>query len=298
MKALSNRNQKILTNVVFLLLPTLFLLTFVYYPAYKLFQISFSNWNGFSPIINYVGFRNYISILSDGSVFKYLVNNLAYIIMMLIQTALGVYFAIILDTNLRGKNFFKSVIFMPYILNSIAIAFMFSYMYSYEEGPINVILRRIGLGEYAIRWLPDSYLINFSLAFIVLWRYIGFDMVVVLGALQSIPSSLYESSSLDGANFWQNIRYITLPSIKPVLMMLLFLGINGSLQVFFEPFVITQGGPAGRSDTFSTVAYNYAFKFQNFGKASALGVILLIFVALVLVIREVVTARRGGVEIE
>jgi multiple sugar transport system permease protein len=167
---------------------------------------------------------------------------------------------------------------------------MFTYLYNYQEGPINQLLRKIGLE--GVQWLGASYFVNFSLAFVVLWRYLGFDMVVVLGALQSINPSLYESASIDGANFWHNICYITIPSIKPVIVLLLFLGLNGSLQVFFEPYVITQGGPMGLSHTFSTMAYNYAFQFQNMGKAAALGVILTTFVIIILAIQTIVTIKR------
>lgn len=300
MKSLSYKRQKYIIILTFLFLPMLFLLTFTYYPAVKLVQISLSNWNGYSSRINYVGLTNYINAFKDGSVFKYLANNFAYVIMMLMQTVVGFYLAVILDTKIKGRNFFKSLIFMPYIMNGIAIAFMFSYLYSYDEGPINVILRNLGMGQYAIKWLGDSYSINFSLAFIVLWRYLGLDMVIFLGALQSIPKDLYEASSMEGANLWHNIRYITIPSIKTVISLLLFLGINGSLQVFFEPYVLTGGGPAGRSETFSTVAYNYAFKFKQMGKASAMGIILLTFIVLILVARNIVMMMRkkGGADIE
>lgn len=291
MKLISYKRRKTITYVSFLFMPLLFLLVFTYYPAFKLIQISLSDWNGYRPVINYVGFRHYISVFRDGSVFNYLMNNLAYIIMMIIQTVLALYFAIILDTKLKGRNFFKSAIFMPYIMNGIAIAYMFSFVFSFNEGPINTLLRAVGLGDYAVHWFGNNYFINFTLAFIVLWRYLGWDLVIFLGALQSINGSLYEAAYIDGARFFQVVRYIIIPSIKPVIKLLIFLGINGSLQVFFEPFVITQGGPAGRSETFSTMAYKYAFQYQNFGKASALGVILTLFVVLILILQNLANKK-------
>ncbi len=288
MKLLSYRKSKLITYISFLFMPLLFLLVFTYYPAFKLIQISFSDWNGYSPRINFVGLRNYVNVFSDGSVFKYLMNNLAYIIMMIIQTVLALYFAIILNSKLRGRNFFKSTIFMPYIMNGIAIAFMFSFVFSFGDGAINSLIRAIGMGEYAVHWFGNTYSINFTLAFIVLWRYLGWDLVIFLGALQSINGSLYEAAYIDGASFFQITRYIIIPSIKPVIKLLFFLGLNGSLQVFFEPYVITQGGPAGRSETFGTMVYKYAFEFQNFGRASALGVILTLFVVLILILQNII----------
>ncbi len=291
MKALSYRKSKLITYICFLFMPLFFLLVFTYYPAFKLIQISLSDWNGYSPNINFIGLRNYINVFKDGSVFKFLMNNLAYIALMIIQTIAALYFAIILNTKLRGKSFFKSTIFMPYIMNGIAIAFMFSFVFSFNEGPLNVLIRGIGLENYAVHWFGNNYFINFTLAFIVLWRYLGWDLVIFLGALQSINGSLYEAAYIDGATFFQIIRYIIIPSIKPVIKLLFFLGLNGSLQVFFEPYVITQGGPAGRSETFSTMVYKYAFQYQNFGKASALGVILTLFIVLILILQNLATKK-------
>jgi multiple sugar transport system permease protein len=177
---------------------------------------------------------------------------------------------------------------MPYILNGVATAFMFSFLYNFDSSPVNVVLRSVGLGKLAVKWLGIGYFSNFSLAFIGLWKYTGFAMVVFLGALKSIPEEYYEAAEMDGANFWQKTRFITLPAIKAVVQVNLFLAINGALQAFFEAFVITKGGPAGRTSTFVTSTVSTAFQFHDFGKASAMGVVLvLIVVALVSMQRAV-----------
>lgn len=296
MRSLSHKNEKKLIIILFLIVPILFLVAFSYYPAVKLFELSFSDWNGYSPSYSYTGLQNYLSIFKDQTALKTLQNNLAYFVIALAQMILGLYFAIILDSGIKAKNFFKSLIFMPFILNGVAIAYMFSYMYDYQRGPINLLLSGIGLGEYAVHWLGDSYFINFSLAFIGMWRYTGFTMVVFLGALQSIPKSFYEASSIDGANFFENIRYITLPNISRVIELNLFLSINGALQAFFEAFVITKGGPGIRSHTFATMIYSIAFEYQNFGKASAMSVFLLILILSVVMVQKVLMKERGEVD--
>lgn len=279
----SLKTQKLIIIVTFLTVPMILMGLFSYYPAIKLFQQSFTDWDGMRPFYKYVGFKNYKAVFNDTETLKTFQNTLAYFIIMIIQTILGLYLAIILNgTVIKFKNFFKSIIFMPYILNGVAIAYMFNYMYDYNKGPLNVFLRNIGLGQYAIRWLGDGYYINFSLAFIGMWQFTGFAMVIFLGALQSISQELYEAANLDGANFFQTTKYITMPSIKRVIELNLFLGIVGSLQAFSQAFLITKGGPAGRSDTFITKTLSTAFDFRNFGKASAMGVVLLI-VVLVLV---------------
>lgn len=273
--------KKLLTIFGFLFIPLILIAMFSYYPLFKLFQLSFTNWNGATSFFEYVGVENYKTIFSDGEIFATLKNNLAYAIISIVQIALGLYLAIILNGRLRARNFFKSVIFMPYIINGVAVAFMFNFMYDYQNGPINLILRNMGLEVLTVRWLGNNYFINFSLAFINLWRFLGFTMVIFLGALQSIPNELYEAADIDGANFFHKVRFITLPGIKRVIELNLILGINGSLQVFFEPFVITNGGPGGMSETFVTKSLKMAFNFQNFGVASSMGVVLLIIILLI-----------------
>jgi raffinose/stachyose/melibiose transport system permease protein len=227
--------------------------------------------------MTFVGFDNFIDVFTDPMVMMTLGNSMAYFVILILQTVLALYLAVILDGQIRARNFFRTINFMPYILNCVAVAFMFSYMYNYNDSPINYLLRSMKMGN-GITFFADNYFINFSLAFISMWRFTGFNMVIFLSALQSIPSELYESASLDGAHFFQHIRYITIPSIKRMIWLMLFLGFNGCLQVFFEPMVLTRGGPGGLSDTWVTKTIAIAFQFQNFGKASAMGVIILLII--------------------
>lgn len=279
------KKQKFLLLFGFLAIPILLLVVFSFYPAFKLIHLSFVEWNGYDPEMFFVGLDNYIDVFTDDMVLMTLKNSLAYFVVLLFQTALALYLAVVLDGQIRARNFFRTVNFMPYILNGVAVAFMFSYIYNFNDSPINIVLRNLHLDD-GIQFFADNYNINFSLAFISMWRFTGFNMVIFLSALQSIPSELYESASLDGANFFQHIRYITIPNIKRMIGLMLFLGFNGCLQVFFEPMVITQGGPGGLSETWVTKTISIAFRFQNFGKASAMGVILLLIIFLVLGIQQ------------
>jgi raffinose/stachyose/melibiose transport system permease protein len=285
------KQQKVLLLVGFLIIPLLLLAVFSFYPAIKLIHLSFMQWNGYDPEMSFTGLDNYIDVFTDDMVLMTLLNSLAYFVALLIQTGLALYLAIILDGQLRAKNFFRTINFMPYILNGVAVAFMFTYLYNFSDSPINYIIRSFRWGE-GFKFLADNYSINFSLAFISLWRFTGFSMVIFLSALQSIPPELYESASLDGANFFQHIRYITIPNIKRMIWLMLFLGFNGCLQVFFEPMVITRGGPGGLSDTWVTKTISIAFNFHNFGKASAMGVVLLLIVFAVIGIQWLFT-RMG-----
>jgi raffinose/stachyose/melibiose transport system permease protein len=291
-KKLNYKAQKKLVIILFLLVPIILLIIFSYYPALLLVILSLGNWDGSSPHIEFVGFQNYINLFQDSATLMTFENNLAYLLISFIQIALALYLAVILNTRLCGKNFFKSVIFMPYVLNGVAVAFMFNYMYNYESGPINLFLRYIGLGQYAIHFFSQNYSINFSLASIGMWQFTGLNMVIFLGALQSIPKEHYEAASIDGANFFQSVRYITLPSIKPVISLSLFLSINGAMQAFFEPYVLTGGGPAGRSTTFTIATLQIAFTYQNFGKASAMGVVLFLVVIAIVILQNLVLREK------
>lgn len=280
------RRQKRIVLCLFLFLPLLLLAVFSLYPAAKLIELSFTNWDGIAPDYNYVGLRNYIKLFASPDVFRTLSHNFAYFCISIIQTCVGLYFAIVLNSKMRGRNFYKSSIFMPYILNGVAVAFMFSFMYNFETSPINQFLRWVGLEEYCIRWLDLGYFSNFSLAFIGFWKCTGFAMVVFLGALQSIPVDYYEAAELDGANFWQKTRYITFPHIKTVVELNLFLSINGALQAYYEPFIITKGGPAGATTTFVIETVETAFTYNRFGEASAMGVVLMAIVICVVALQK------------
>lgn len=140
-------------------------------------------------------------------------------------------------------------------------------------------------------WLGNKDFVNYTLASVGLWRFMGFNMVIYLGALQSIPSDLYEAASIDGANAWQKFSRITLPNIYKIIELNLFLTVTGALEVFDLPFVLTKGGPAGASETFVMKIIETAFQFNNYGLASAMSVVLLLFVVIVLSIQRYILSR-------
>ena len=287
------KRDKIIFIALFLAVPLILMSLFTFYPAGKLVQMSFTDWKGLGEY-NYIGFKNYKELIRSGEFFQILANVSAYIVVMFVQVFLALFLAVVLDGSIKGRNFFKSCIFLPYMLNGVAVAFMFNIMYDYEKGPLNVLLGAIGLGEYAVHWISESYMTNYSLGLIALWRYTGFDMVVFLGGLQSISPELYEAASIDGATFVQKVRYITLPSIKTTFEINLLLGLNGAFQAYFEPFIITKGGPNGVTETFITKSLKYAFDFQNFGLASALAVILIVMILAVMGISKLFTRKMGA----
>lgn len=273
-----------ITVVCFLIVPVILLILFSYYPLLKLIQISFSEWNGMTPTMEFRGLENYKEVFSQKELFSVIGNNMAYVITAVLQQIFGLFLAILLNSNIKLKNTFRAVLFMPYIINGVAVAFMFNYMYDFSNSPVNYILTALGLNP--VHFISTSYFTNFALSFISFWKYVGFTMVIYIAALQSISNEVYEASRIDGANFFQTIRYITFPNIKNMFQVSLLLSLNGALQVYFEPFLITKGGPNGRTDTVITKSLDLAFNYGKYGKAAAMGVILLVIILLIVFIQR------------
>lgn len=293
--SMSYLKQKRIIIYSFLLIPVSLLLLFTYYPAAKLLYFSFTAWDGYSPEKPWVGLENYREVFLNPDIFGVFAHNFAYFVMGLIQNVIAIYFAVILNTRLRGKNGFRLLLFLPYIMNGVAVAFMFGYVFDTTQGSLNLFLNSIGLSHLSeTSWLGTKGLVNYSLASTGLWRFMGYNMVIYIASLQAIPSDIYEAAKMDGANAWQTFWRITLPNMKPVIQLNLFLTVTGALEVFDLPFVLTKGGPAGASQTYVQRVVETAFAYNNYGLASAMSIILLFFVIVVVGLQQFVLSRGGS----
>lgn len=287
------QTQRRLILFAFVTVPLLLLMTFAYYPAMELVRLSFTDWNGISANQNYIGWANYKEVFSNPDIFGVFRNNVAYFVVGIVQNIVALYFAVILNGKLKGRNLFRLLLFLPYILNGVAVAYLFGYVYDTTNGSLNYVLGQLGFGKLAeTSWLGTSSIVNYTLASVGFWRFMGFNMVIYLAALQSIPNDLYEAASIDGANGWHKFVYITLPNIYKIIELNLFLTVTGALEVFDLPFVLTKGGPAGASETFVMKIIETAFQFNNYGLASAMSVVLLLFVIVVLSIQRYLLNRK------
>lgn len=286
------KNQRLIIILAFTLIPLLLLLTFSYYPTIELLHLSFTNWDGMSPDKSWVGWSNYREVFSNSEIFGVFSHNFAYFAVGVVQNIAAIYFAIILNGKLKGKLFFRLLLFLPYILNGVAVSYLFGYVFDTTHGSLNLLLKSIGLsGETS--WLGSDGFVNYTLASIGFWKFMGFNMVIYLAALQSIPADLYEAASIDGATGWKQFLYITLPNIYKIIELNLFLTVTGALEVFDLPFVLTGGGPAGASETYVMKILETAFQFNNYGLASAMSVVLLLFVVVVLSVQRFIFSKRG-----
>ncbi len=279
---LSYDAQRRILIFLFSLVPVALLITFAYVPVVNMIYYSFTEWNGFSEK-EFIGFQNYIDIFTDPEYFVVFKVSLYYFAATFVQMGLALYFATILTFNVRFKNFFKGVIFFPYLLNGVAIGFMFLFFFR-PEGTLDTVLNAIGLGGIITQWLGNPDVINISLAGTSVWRYMGFNFIIFLGAISSIPKEVYEAAEIDGANRWHQFRYIILPSIRRIIELNLILAISGALSAFEIPYIMT-GGSNG-SKTFVIQTVDIAFKYGKIGLGSAMAVVLLIIVVIVTVIQK------------
>ncbi|MFF2268774.1 carbohydrate ABC transporter permease [Cellulosimicrobium cellulans] len=278
------------TPWLFLLVPVGMLLLFTYVPVANMVWYSFTSWDGLDPVKEPVGWKNYVEIFTRPEIFRVFLVSLYYLVGAAVQLVLALYFATILSFSTRFRNWFKGILFFPYLINGVAIGLVFLYFFR-PGGTLDAFLAAFGFTEPPL-WLGDPSLVNVSLAATSVWRYMGLNFVLFLGAIQSIPNELYEAADLDGANAWQKFRFIIAPGIRQIIGLSVILAVSGALSVFEMPFIMTGG--ANGSETFVIQTVNTAFTFSKVGLASAMAVVLLIIVLLISwVQRRIVPDERG-----
>ncbi len=261
------------TPWLYLLIPLALLVTFTYLPVADMVSYSFTDWDGLSPTSDFTGLANYLDLVTRPELFQVFTVSLFYLAGSVVQIGAALYFATVLSFHTRFRNLFKGILFFPYLINGVAVGFVFLYFFQ-PGGTLDTVLHFFGAGPQL--WLGNPDLVNWSLAGVSVWRFMGLNMVLFIGAIQSIPPDLYEASSLDGATRWQQFRHIIAPSIRPVISLSAILAVSGSLAVFEIPFIMTGG--SNNSETFVIQTIKLAFNFDKTGLASAAAVVLLLIV--------------------
>lgn len=292
---MSNLNKKRKRFIILsLVIPLTLLVGFVVIPALDLIRMSFTDWDGLSSSSQFIGIENYISMFKNKDLWLALRNNGVYFLAHLLFIPVELMFAVLLTSKLRAAKFYKTMVFLPYIINGVAIAYAFSYFFSPVNGAFDSILEVLHLEGAIQNWLSDPKIVNFVLAGVSLWRFSGYHVILFMAALQSLSQDTLEAARVDGANVWQLFKYIQVPSITLMVDFILFDNIRGALQVFDIPFVMTAGGPGYASSTFTLYTIQTAFTFNNFGLASTMAVaIMVLIVVLYLVQNKLVRLGRG-----
>ena len=244
--------------------------------------------------LRFVALDNYVRLLETPLFWRALGNTLYFVVVgvpLSIGLALGA--ALLLDSKLaRFKPFFRTALFAPVVTTIVAVAVIWRYLFHTRYGIVNDALSQIGVPP--IDWLGDPAWAMPTIILLAVWKNFGYNMVIFLASLQAIPETLYEAARIDGASWWRQIVHITLPMLRPTLLMVGILTTAGYFQLFAEPYVMTQGGPLRSTVSVLYFMYEEGFKWWNFGAASAVALMLfaLVFAVTWLLIR---LSHRGAV---
>ncbi len=269
--------------IAIFVLPTLLLyLFFVFYPVVYNMYISMFKTDLMSINV-FVGFKNYALLFQDQFFLTALKNNGLMICgSFLAHMLLGLFFANALFHKIKGSEVFQSVFFSPVVISGASVGIMFSFVYNSEFGLVNKILELLSLSHLKMPWLSSEKTVMPALIFVVMWRFVGYHMIIQLAAMKGIPVNLYEASELDGASQWQQFTMVTFPLIKHILKIDLILIITGSLRYYDLVAVMTKGGPNHASEVMSTYMFYQAFRTLKFGYSSTIGMIIFVLSFLVI----------------
>jgi raffinose/stachyose/melibiose transport system permease protein len=272
-------------NYIYILPAFFFYFTFVILPMLRTFYLSFFETTGLS-VTTFIGLENYYDLLTDPQFLNSFKNNIFWAgIIITVPVTFSLFLAVLLaQPKLSGRTFFRVVLFLPQVIKSVIIAMIWRWMYNPVFGPVNELLRFIGLGNIARGWLGEPAWALPALALGYSWAYYGFCMVIFLAALQGIDETLYDAAKIDGANFIQQFRYVTLPGIKFALITMILFTLIESFKVFDIVYVGTGGGPGYSTWVISFYLYQNVWYRMKLGLGLTSAVMHTLWIACLTVI--------------
>lgn len=251
-------------------------LVFIAFPILYSLVISFTDWNLLNPM-KFIGIDNYASLLRDKNFWAALRNTGTFIIGYLPSVMiLGLAIAILLNSKIKLKTFFRGIYFLPVVTSWVAVSLVWKWLLNGQYGLLNYFLSLIGI--HSPSWLTDPRTAMFAIIITSVWKDIGFIMVLYLGGLQAISPSLYEAAEIDGASQWRQFWHVTLPGLRPTTFFVLMISLINSFQVFDQVNIMTGGGPGNATTVMVQNIYNSAFNFFEMGRASAMSWLLFLII--------------------
>ncbi|MEX1029040.1 MAG: sugar ABC transporter permease [Paenibacillaceae bacterium] len=292
------RNRGVLTgagDAVAFAGPSLLLFSlFIIYPFFSGMHLSFTDWDGISSKIRYIGLSNFTSMFQSRVFYSAVINTLKLtIIVAVIQNLLGLLLAVLLDKKMKGHTFYKTAIFMPALLSTVVVGIVCSIIFSPFNGTLNTMLDMVGLHWLAdVNWLgnPDTAL--YAIMFTGIWQWTGFSMIIYLAALQAVPSHLLEAGMIDGAGAFRRFFHIELPSIAPAITINTVLSVIGCLKTFETILVMTGGGPGNATQVVGTYIYTAGLSAGRMGYGSAISLVLFAGIVLITLIQVRLLRKR------
>ncbi|SKA98968.1 carbohydrate ABC transporter membrane protein 1, CUT1 family [Agreia bicolorata] len=269
---------------------------FVILPVALAAYYGFFSWSGYGPATDFVGLRNYITILTDPAFLEALSHNAFIVVMSLVlQGPLALGIALLLNRRLRFQSLIRVLIFVPYVISEVVVGLGWSLMLQ-SNGALNGLLEKVGLGGLATDWLSDPSAAIWTLLVIITWKYVGFAVILFLAGLQGIPDEITEAARIDGASYWQVQRYIVLPLMGPTVRIWAFLSIIGSLQLFDLVWIVWGQYVAGTAGTSTMATYMVANgrSSGSYGYGNAVAVVIFLISLVVALLYQRFILRRDS----
>ena len=245
------------------------------FPVIFSFYLSFHEWNILEPAKPFVGLDNYTRLLGDRRVRQAILNTTYYTVLSVPATLFcGLLIALLLNNQVRGRGLFRSMYYLPGVTSAVAVAVVWKWIFNGDFGLINYYLKELGLIEEPIRWLTDPNLAMPAVIIVSIWGGVGGCMIIYLAGLQAIPEEMYDAAKVDGAGPIRMLFSITIPLLAPATFFLLITSIIGAFQQFGLPYLLTAGGPVGRTTTIAYYLYTIAFRNFEMGYAAAMSYVL------------------------
>lgn len=272
------RREKAIAPYLYLVPSFVFLVLFVYYPVIKAFYLSFFKWDFAHPIKEFIGFSNYATLVKDPLFWQIVRNNLIYTLGTLIPSlGIGFFLAVLVNTKIKFKAIYRGVAFYPYLLPMAAASMIWVWLYNPVYGIASIFFKFFGFRQ--IDWLGDKRFALLSLMIVAVWKFTGYYMILFLAGLQSIPNEYYEAATLQGANFWQQVRHITIPLSSPTIFFVGMIFIVNSFQSIDQVYLMTSGGPGNATNMIIYYIFQHISKFAKMGVGATISSFL--FMALV-----------------
>ncbi|MCZ2098685.1 MAG: sugar ABC transporter permease [Anaerolineae bacterium] len=252
-------------------------------PVLMAFFTSFQEWNALRPP-QFIGIDNFTRLADDPAFRQAFLNTLKLLALIVpVEVVLALAVAAMLNQPLRGRGLYRVIFFLPVVTSTVAASIVWSSVFQPRYGVLSRLLEPFGLGE--TRWLVEPGLVLIPIAVVAIWQRLGFDMVLFLAGLQTIPLELYEAARIDGANRWQRFLHVTLPLLSPTTFLVIVLAVINGFQIFDQVYVMTlrivPGGVGGSATTLSYYLYRRAFTFSEYGYASAIALVLFLMILVV-----------------
>ena len=285
---MSRTKKRIDLYTLFFIAPAFILFTlFIIVPTLSSVYYSFTSWDGVSPTIKFVGLANFKEIFTSARFGNALKNTMILTVFItVLENIFALGLALVVDHVRWGKNFFRSAFYVPVLISGIVSGFIWKIMYNYNFGTFNAVLKGLGLQDLRQDWLGNTAIVLFMVGIVLIWKGVGYYMIIYLASLQSVSQDLIEAAQIDGASPWQRFRAITIPMISGAFTINFTLSLINGLKVFDQINVMTDGGPGFTTETLVYLLYKVGFNEGRQGFGTAVGLMLLFIIIILNTIQQ------------